>query len=152
MRSETRARIAADIQGHGKHVIGVARSSDDPTDFLPFSYTIGNHGLGLPELLLVGGAGDLYAQILNVLGKVQRERGHALQHGELVDFTARLPARVVDAGQKGRDEYAIQAGVFYDTDDVAICQILLPDQHGRFPGDPGCLPPYSNQPVLTPVH
>lgn len=152
MKRDVHARIAADIRVHGQHVISVARSLGDPIGFLPFVYSIGNHGRDLPELLLIGGSDKLYVGILNILGQTQRERGTALQHGELLDFTARLPARVVDAGRKGCDEYAIQAGVFYGIDGFAVRQTLLPDQNGRFPGDLGCLPPYSNQPVLAAIH
>ncbi len=31
-------------------------------------------------------------------------------------------------------------------------QILLSDQNGCYPGDSHCLPPYSDQPVLTRTH
>ncbi len=38
---------------------------------------------------------------------VERERGQPFEHGEIIDFGAQLPARVVDAGQRGRDEFAV---------------------------------------------
>jgi len=89
---------------------------------------------------------------LNILGQIQRERASPFRHGETVDFTARLPAKIIDAGQKGREEYAVQAGVYYRTEIFEVRQVLLPDQNGRYPGDPGCLPPYSEQPLLTATH
>lgn len=152
MREDIRARIAANIANHGQHVVCVGCSAGDPADFLPFAYTIGNHGAGLPELLLIGSINEIRVRILNILGQIQRDRGSAFQPGEIVEFTARLPARIVDAGRTGQAEYAIQAGVCYGTEQLDVRQVLLPDQHGRYPGDSGCLPPYSEQPVLTRTH
>ena len=152
MQKQVRALIEAHISKHGQHVVCVNSSEGDPPDFQRFVYTIGNHGAGLPELLLIGESDDLYAGILNILGKVQRERGKPLEHGEMVDFGARLPARVLDAGQRGRDEFAVQAGVFYGTEAFCVRQIVLPDQNGRYPGDPQCLAPWSAQPILGLIH
>ena len=73
MRDDVRARSEADIQAHGQHVVGVACSSGDPAGFLPFAYTVGNQGRGLPELLLIGDSGEVYARILNLLGQVWRD-------------------------------------------------------------------------------
>jgi hypothetical protein len=152
MRDDIRAKIASHIKSHGQHVVCVGRTPGDPVDFLPFAYTIGNHKAGLPELLLIRESGEFVVRILNILGELQRERGSGFRHGELVDFTARLPCRVVDAGSTGRTEYAVQAGVYYRTESFEVRQILLPDREGRYPGDPGCEPPYSEQPVLTATH
>lgn len=138
-------KIRANIANYGQHVVCVGISKGDPADFLPFVYTIGNHQLGLPELLLIGQSDDLFVSIVNAVGEVQREGGKAFTHGERVDFSARLPALIVEAGQRGRDEYAVQAGVYYGTDNFEVRQILLPDRNGRFPGEAGCLPPYSDQ-------
>lgn len=145
----SRETIKNNIAKYGQHVVCVHASEGDPQDFQPFVYTIGNHQLGLPELILIGDADDLFVRIVNAVGKAQRERGGALSHGDLVDFTAKLPALIVDAGQIGRDEYAVQAGVYYDTSHFEVRQILLPDQNGKYPGDPECLPPYADQVVLA---
>jgi hypothetical protein len=152
MRDDIRKKVSADIGAFGQHLVGVGRSADDPDDFLPFVYTIGNHEAGLPELLLIGDSGDLGPRILNILGRMQRERASAFGHGELVDFSARLPARLSDARARGRDEYSVQVGVYYRTERFEVSQVLLPDADGRFPGETGCMPPYSLQPVLTATH
>ena len=152
MRDKVRALIAGHIQDFGQHLITVQSAVGDPLDFQPFVYTIGNHGLGLPELLLVGAIGNTQSRILNIFGEMQRGRGSPFLHGESVDFTAKYPALICDAGQIGRDEYAVQAGVYYRTDDFKVRQVLLSDQNGCYPGDPRCLPPYSDQPVLTRTH
>jgi hypothetical protein len=152
MTNEMRKKIRNNILKFGQHVVLVQASEGDPADFLPFVYTIGNHEAGLPELLLIGAADGVYGRILNIVGDIQRERGTPFQFGELVDFTAALPARIIDAGQRGRDEYAVQAGVYYRRDDIAIQQVLLPDQNGKYPGEAGCQPPYCDQPLLTMIH
>jgi hypothetical protein len=152
MTDEMREKIRQNILKSGQHVIRVQASPGDPPDFLPFVYTIGNHEAGLPELVLIGAADETYHRIVNIIGEAQRTRGTPFEVGELVDFTARLPARIADAGQRGRDEYAVQAMVYYGRDDIAVQQILLSDQNGTFPGEPGCLPPYCDQPLLMTVH
>jgi hypothetical protein len=130
MRDDIRKKISADIGAFGQHLVGVERSADDPNDFVPFVYTIGNHEAGLPELLLIGDAGDLGPRILNILGGMQRARASAFRHGELVDFSARFPARLSDAGARGRDEYSVQVGDCpMQTDDFqanrAVCRPIL---------------------------
>lgn len=149
MQDKMRDVIAGHIRGSGQHLVSVHSGVGDPIGFQPFVYTIGNYGVGLPELLLVGDASDTRLRILNILGEMQRGRGSPFLHGESVDFTAKFPALICDAGQLGRDEYAVQVGVYYRTEDFEVRQVLLCDQNGRYPNDPGCLPPYSDQPVLT---
>jgi hypothetical protein len=152
MNDDRRQKIRQNIVMFCQHVVLVQASEGDPADFRPFVYTIGNHEAGLPELLLIGAADSVYGRFLNIVGSIQRERGTPLQFGESVDFTAALPTRVIDAGQKGRDDYAVQAGVYYRRDDIAIQQVLLPDQNGKYPGEAGCQPPYCDQPLLTMIH
>ena len=152
MQDKMRALIAGHIQDFGQHLISVHGSVGGPQDFQPFIYTIGNHGVGLPELLLIGAISDTRSRVLNILGETQRGRGSPFLHGESVDFTAKYPALICDAGQIGRDEYAVQAGVYYRTENFEVRQVLLCDQNGCYPGDHGCLPPYSDQPILTRTH
>lgn len=148
----SRETIRQNILKYGQHIVLVQRSDGDPPDFQPFVYTIGNNDAGLPELLLIGDADEVYGRIVNILGQIQRERGTPFTVGELVDFTATLPARIIDAGRKGRKEYAVQAGVYYGRQDIAVMQVLLPDRNGRYPGDPDCEAPYCKQPLLTTRH
>jgi hypothetical protein len=151
MRADVSAQIGGNISRSGQHVVSVWATDDSPPEFQEFVYTIGNHQAGLPELVLIGDCDDLYVRIVNIIGKMQRDRGEALQHGEVIDFGAPLSALIVDAGRRGREEYAVQAGVFYGTDIFEVRQILLPDENGRYPGDPECLPPWCEQPVLTDI-
>lgn len=138
------------IDKYGQHLRMVMLTADDPPNAQPFIYTIGNHERGLPELLLIGDVKSPSPEIVNALSEVQRERGRAFDHNELVDYGARLPARLVDAGRLGREEYAIQVGVFYGIEDFQVRQIVFSDAQGRFPEHPDCDAKYKSQLVLSP--
>lgn len=145
-----RDMIRDHIAQHGQHIVRVLLTEDDPDDALPFVYTIGNHERGFPELLIVGHADDDHMWILNFLGDLQRNRGKAFQHGELVSLGGTLPVKLMDAGQVGREEYAVQTGVYYRTEDFGVMQVLLCDPAGRYPDDPECDEDYRKpQPVLS---
>ena len=152
MSRDEQPEIANNIRMFGQHLVCVHADDNSPADFEPFVYSIGNYEAGFPELLFIGSNGNWCCDILNILGRIQRERGSAFHHRELVDYTAKFPALIVQAGQKACDEYAVQAGVYYDVDRFDVCQILLADQNGKYPGDPECLPPYSEQIVLLKNH
>jgi hypothetical protein len=157
MQADLSAQIAANISRGGQPVVGVWASSERPPEFQELVYTTGNYRVGLRELRLIGDCDDLYVNILNIFGEnifgeMQRERGKAFQRGEIVDDGAPLSARIVDAGKSGREELAVQAGVFNATDTFAVSQILQPEQNGRYLGDPAILPPRSDQPVLTDLY
>ena len=132
--------------------MAIGLSEGDPEGFLPFAYTIGNYEAGLPELLLIGNSGATRGRILNILGDIQRKRRTPFEVGERVDFTAKLPARIIDGGQRALDDYVVQACVYYGRWDIPVRQVLLPDQNGIYPGEVGCEPPYSLQPLLTLMH
>lgn len=143
-----REQIRDIIGAHGQFVQRVNRSLGDPPGFLPFIYTIGNHERALPELLVVGLTADAFIDLLNRLGKIQRERASSLRPGEIVSVGGKFPVRIGDGGKNARKEYAVQVGVFYRTDNFQVRQVLIPDQDGRWPDDPACKLPYSLQPLL----
>ena len=140
--------IRRHISESGQHVqrVSAGEEPDEPA----FMYTIGNHQHGLPELLIIGPTASQFIDLLNYLGEIQRKLGRAFGHEELVDLGAKFPVRIVDAGAEGRNDYAIQVGVFYGTEDFEIRQVLLCDQLGRWPDNPDCEEPYRNQPILGP--
>ena len=151
-RAEVDDRIRADIQAYSQHVICVGITKDDPDDALPFTYTIGNHERGLPEILLIGWCDDIAVRIVNILSRMQRDRKKGFQEGELVDYGAKCLARMIDGGSKGCAEYAFGVGTYYRVKAFEIRQVLLPDHEGRYPGEPGCLSPYSLQPLLSALY
>jgi hypothetical protein len=132
---------------YGQFIQGVFATVDEP-DFVPFMYTIGNHEKGLPELLIVGKfVSPPVAGLLNYLGAKMRADG-GLPIG-LVDVGAKCPIKIAPATNVHvGDDYTIQVGQYYGTEDYQVLQVIAPDPQGRFPGDPGCMPPYSQQPNL----
>jgi hypothetical protein len=120
-----------------------------PPGSQPFMYTIGNHARGLPELLIVDTDLAGFADVLNRLGKIQRERRTAFRDEELISIGGKFPLRIVDAGETGRTQYATFVGIYYGTQNYEVRQVLLPDTKGRWPDTPGCDLPYRRQPILS---
>lgn len=137
--------IARNISVHGQHLMAVHGDDQDPLDFI---YTIGNDERGLPELLLLGGCDPVDGHILNILGEMLRERARAFEHGALLDFGAKYPAKVINANARAKDEYTVQAGQYHGTERYRVQQVLLFDPAGRYPDDPTCEQPY-RVPVLA---
>jgi hypothetical protein len=143
-----RASIDDAIAGeHRQFLQGVfpGPSDDEP----PFIYTIGNHDLGLAELLLIGFDPYDMVWVLNVAAKVQRDRGRMFEHLETVDGIATMPLRFYDPDPKVRDLFTIQAGNYHGHQDYAVRQLLLPDKQGRFPDEEGVDPQFQTQLDLT---
>jgi hypothetical protein len=135
--------IARDIKRDGRSIACIGGEGKGEFNF---AYTIGNQTVSLPELLVIG---VLNGSFLNDLSQQMIDRGRAFTDGELVRLPgARLPMKAVVVGSKARDEYTIQAGQHFGTEDYAVLQILISDKEGRFPDEPGCQPPYSHIPVL----
>jgi hypothetical protein len=138
---EFRARIASDIARCGQHLVAVFASETVPE----FVYTIGNAEDDLAELLFVGGIRP-YSQMLNDLGDMQRMLGRAFADGERVRFeVGKHPVKLIAVPDWVRDELTIQAGQYWGHEDYLVRLMVLSDQQGRFPGEPGCAAPYSHQ-------
>jgi len=146
---ELREAIRAHIAKHGRCIQAVGGAENDPPDIQPFMYTIGNHALGLPELLIVGTSESAFGGVLNQLSQMQSDRDKAFEHEELVSVGGKFPLRILDTGDVGREKYASFARIFYKSDTVEVRQVLLPDTQGRWPDTPGCEAPYRDQPILS---
>jgi Domain of unknown function (DUF4262) len=132
-------KIVSDIDRVGRSIIGVG-------DAPPFAYTIGNSLVGLPELLVLGMVAD---DLLNQLSEMMIERGRGFDDGELVSLGGLRPVKIVSAtAEVVKTEYTIQVANFTDGDDYAVQQVVIPDKHGRFPGDPKCEQPFASIPQL----
>jgi hypothetical protein len=149
--AEIRTQLQRAIAKSDQAVQVVYRTKYDPPGTRPFMYTIGNCARGLPELLLLGRDQDAFAGLLNRLGHMQREPGTAFADEELVDIGGQFPLRIVDAGEIGRTKYATFVGIYYDTQDYEVRQVLLCDLQGRWPDTPGCDLPYAKQPILSKI-
>lgn len=130
------SKVEQIVSEHGQQVVGIM---DDPQ----FCYTIGNAGLGLPELLIIGNLRtDLAMTVLNILGARQRMNGVALEEG-LHDIEFTYPLKLVKAPEYAKEQYTIQAGQHIGREDYEVLQVLICDEAGLFPGDEGCDPKYA---------
>lgn len=136
-----RAAIAECIDQYGWRLCGVFGDKDH----FPFIYSIGNHECGLPKLLEIG-SND--ACVMNEICEKMRMQGRRFRNGELIDIGAKYPLKVLNANSDAR-QYAWQVGVYYETDDYSVQQIVTPDGSGRYPGDSKCAEPYCLVPILT---
>ena len=137
--------IYRNVEKHGQHIVSI------PDATPPFSYTIGNHECGLPELLLfdLTLSEDTASTILNRLGRIMRDRRKAFDHGEMASLGGKCPVKIIDTSREVKEEFTLFVGVYYGTDDYRVQQVVLCDIEGRFPGDPDCSEPYASQLVLA---
>ncbi len=147
-----REKLRAHIAKHGRAIQVVGGTESDPPGMQPFMYTVGNHALGLPELLIVGTNKSVLAGVLNRLSEIQRDRKKAFEHDELVSVGGQFPLRIVDTGDLGHRKYAYFARIYYNSETVEVRQVLLPDTQGRWPDTPGCDAPYREQPILSAIN
>ncbi len=140
MREQFYQNIALHIAEHGRSVLSIF---DTP----PFTYSIGNATVGLPELLVFGLAPSDARDLINIWSDRMIEH-RPLTDGELVDIGGKFPAMAVACADHVRAEYTIQAGQYLEREDYPVMQMVLPDPAGRFPGDPLCEAPFRALPVL----
>lgn len=137
-----RPRILESIQKHNRFVMGVMGDVNSPA----FMYSIGNHLVGLPEIICVG----IHEQaIMNFWCDAMIKKKFA--HGDLITWAnADVGCRVsVPYDMRDvRENYTVQAGQFYDHQNYDVIQMIIPDKRGRFPGNPLCEAPYSQLPIL----
>jgi hypothetical protein len=145
--------ITEHIEQNGRSIIGVFAVEGDEEP--PFAYTVGNacHPIqrgstAMPELLAIG---TPHGGFLNELSQMMIDADAAFEDGQVVLIPgARLPVKIVRANNVARTEYALQAGQYFGHNNYPIMQVLIPDRDGKFPGDVGCQPPFSDIPVLRP--
>lgn len=130
------------VRKFGRVVQGVLGGEDS----LPFSYTIGNHAKGLPELLVIGTSQGTY---MNEMSELMLARGRAFDHGEIISTSRKYRIKIIDASHEAHEHYTLQAGYYYETQDYRVQQIILSDEEGRLPGELGCAPGFADVPVLA---
>jgi hypothetical protein len=141
------------IKSEGRMVIGVFPTEKAELPFA-FSYTIGNQAKELPELLVIGSARGTY---LNEMSERMIKQGKAFDHGEVIETSALMNApaskkyriKIINATHEAHENYTIQAGVYFGTQDYKVQQIILSDEEGRLPNEVGCAPGYAAIPILA---
>lgn len=143
---EFREKIQQNIAKYGVHVWAVGGDGAGPT----FVYTTGLAEKNLPEFLVVGfDPLSGHRAITALVERLKNSDGKALENGEVIQLTDDPASKIVifDARDSVKDQYTIQTGQFYRTQDYRVQQILIPDEAGRFPNDPNC--DYYLQPMLA---
>lgn len=121
------------IQRHGMALISVF--ADHPHD-LPFTYTVGRHDRGLPELIVFGGTPDEAGTLLNELDR--DNPSSEVRPGRTPRADALGGARV--ELRRARPAWAKVHGLLaFDRGgpDVPFLQVRLPDRRGRLHGERG---------------
>jgi hypothetical protein len=136
------ARIEGIVAEHGWAVQGAFPRADDPAPGPPFSYTVGLCGprFGHPELIVVGLDPNTAQAILNDLGERVRggQRLHAGQRVvDLLRGGYEVELLAVDASADERAPLSVANRLYGHGGLVEALQVVLPDQHHRFPWDPG---------------
>lgn len=140
------------IRLYGRSIITVVPTTVNP-EAVPFLYTIGNRKISVPELLFVG---QVNADLTALVNRVSS----ALRLRILGDFPDGLrvvtastpgkhPVKLIRVGFKARRDYMVQATRYWGSDEYPAMQVLLPDRHGLYRGDPGCEEPYASMPVIV---
>ena len=110
-------------------VMGIFESDDFPT----FSYTVGMHHHGLPELMIVGIQADLAQVILNNAAKMMFESDKAFEEGKPIYELANFPTIPVYISQENINELTCSAIRHYHHSNYSVFQMVIPDSNGLFP-------------------
>jgi len=114
-----------------------------------FSYTIGLHGIGHPELLVFGLEQAPAQRLLTRLAHDVRDHGRDFVPGEVFTAGPVFDTPLLVESLPNPADILVQANNFYrrpDEGSVEALQLSWCDPSGRWPGDPGCTAPASRQP------
>ena len=103
-----------------------------------FAYTVGLHGIGHPELLVLGLSSGTVSGLLNEVAARVRA-GRDLVPGEILEFE-KWPHRALVAEVPNPGDILFAANSFYDRPDFAsvpALQLTYDDKAGRFPTEEG---------------
>jgi hypothetical protein len=147
-------RIDENVEKHGRHVVYVMPDGND----MPFTYTIGNHCAGLPELIVFGMNAVGSAMTLNEISDrmLKSLRAGSTPDAEaLMSLGGKYPVSIRRAQHPDLfTKYVVQAPRYLEwagwesADQMRVMQVLVPDTRGRFPGQAGCAEPYASVPLL----
>ena len=127
------ARVRADIDAHGWHVVKVMGDEHAPA----WAYTIGLWERGEhPELAMFGMPLDQLHAVLNHAGALVRG-GRVLEPGEHEGVFEGLPCAVRPVEPRWLDVFFGNAAWHYQSREVPVRQCFWPDAEGRFPWEPG---------------
>jgi hypothetical protein len=146
IEDETPAEIRRVITEFGWWVGLIGADADEPT----FGYTIGLwETLKHPEIIIFGLKLDTMHGVLNACGDLVRKGARFEDGGQTADVLEGYDVRFRHLAAKDYARYLGYACRHYGGDWFPAVQCLWPDQHGKFPGEPGVADfMASAQPVL----
>jgi hypothetical protein len=123
--------IGEKIARHGHAVQQVAGADGEPG----WSYTVGLHAAGLPELIIIGGlARGGQVSVLNRLAERMRS-GEALHLGERdPDVLEGVDVTYIEVVDTTTSDFAVALKF---ASDFRALQVVWPDHGNRFPWEPG---------------
>ncbi len=132
------------IKKQGFGIMNVFSTADDPNSEDSFHYTVGNHSVGLPEILAIGGDQRTGGPLTD-LAKIMRERKAAFANGELVNLGGKYPVKVINLNcPEVYDLYTCAVGNHFKTESYSVQLMMIPDRDGKYPDDPECAEPYAS--------
>lgn len=104
-----------------------------------FTYTVGLSAKGLPDLLVFGLPQQAHG-IVNDIAQMLVDSKTGFEDGQVIREVASLPIMLRSLGLSDGFKFATGAKRFAEERDytAGLMQIMLPDEAGRFPGEPGC--------------
>ncbi|USQ76469.1 DUF4262 domain-containing protein [Ornithinimicrobium cryptoxanthini] len=131
--------LGEESPGGGDHVADVLGGPErlPPRLEQPFCYTTGLHGIGHPELLVLGLARDLSTHLLNMVAQQVTGHHQDLMPGQLVP---RIGLRILVEEIPNPGMVIFRANDYYDrslVDSVPAYQLTWADPDGRFPWEKG---------------
>jgi len=132
---EARAKVRADIEKYGLHVISVMEDGEHP----PFTYSVGiEQSLGMPELIVIGLKSSLAHSVVNECYRQMKEGGAITPGARVADLLGGGFECVIGETSPGRvADYMYWTSWFYKGQPFRAYQIIWPTTAGVFPWKSG---------------
>lgn len=154
VRAEVLDSTRADIAKFGWSVIGVFPTAEEPG--VPFSYTVGLSGKGLPELAMYGLPVRTGHQLLNMVARQMVDAGVPLATGQRIENVLENDVALVAVAMTNTTDLNLVREVYGSV--AAAVQLCWPDRDGLLPWEQGSSvgddvqPVYGEVPAGRPVY
>lgn len=136
-------RTVADIAKHGWSVMGVFPTKD--SSGVPFAYTVGLKGKGLPELAIYGLPVAIGHQVLNAVARQMVDAGAPLVSGQSIENVLDGGMAMVAVEMTTTRDLTLVGEVYGEIGDAV--QVCWPDVNGLLPWEQGSALGDADQPV-----
>lgn len=132
--------MRANIEQFGRTTISVGARP-------PFTYSVGNSLINLPELIVFGLRPEDATMLINEWSRAMMLQRREFSDGDLVTLAGgKFATKAVHCRPDARDLYTRQATNYLRHSDYRLVQMLVPDLAGKLP--PDCAYPFNLQPIL----